>query len=189
VPTVPTRRDLLADAAITTLARAGSRGLTHRAVDRAAGVADGSTSYYFRTRASLLTATVRRLAELDAAELPALLPGDGTRLAEAFTSVVRHVLSDGRDRQVARYELMLEATRRPELAEVLASSTAQLTFQIARRLDALGARDPQAAAGDLMTFLDGYLLAAVTSGAAGPPPHEHVRRSVDRLLRILDLER
>ena len=41
------RRALIADAAISTLARDGMRGLTHRAVDRAAGLPEGSASYYF----------------------------------------------------------------------------------------------------------------------------------------------
>jgi hypothetical protein len=44
------RRALIADTAISTLARDGMRGLTHRAVDRAAGLPEGSASYHFRTR-------------------------------------------------------------------------------------------------------------------------------------------
>ena len=55
------RRALIADAAISTLARDGMRGLTHRAVDRTAGLPEGSASYYFRTRQALLQATVERL--------------------------------------------------------------------------------------------------------------------------------
>ena len=55
------RRAEIADTAITTLARDGMRGLTHRAVDRAAGLPEGSASYYFRTRQALLKATVERL--------------------------------------------------------------------------------------------------------------------------------
>ena len=67
-----TRRSDLADAAIETLAAAGMRGLTHRAVDRRALLPEGSTSYYFRTRQALLQAVVERLAELTTAEIPAL---------------------------------------------------------------------------------------------------------------------
>ena len=64
------RRAEIADAAISTLARDGMRGLTHRAVDRAAGLPEGSASYYFRTRQALLQATVERLAELDSTDMP-----------------------------------------------------------------------------------------------------------------------
>ena len=42
------RRALIADAVISTLARDGMRGLTHRAVDRAAGLPEG-LPYHFRT--------------------------------------------------------------------------------------------------------------------------------------------
>ena len=65
------RRAEIADAAITTLARDGMRGLTHRAVDRTAGLPEGSASYYFRTRQALLKATVDRLAELDSTDMAA----------------------------------------------------------------------------------------------------------------------
>src|ERR1051326_7175822 len=63
------RRALIADAAISTLARDGMRGLTHRAVDRAAGLPEGSASYYFRPRQALLRATVERLAELTSTDM------------------------------------------------------------------------------------------------------------------------
>jgi hypothetical protein len=48
----------------------GLRRLTHRAVDQAAGLPPGTTSNYARTRAALLTLTLTRIAELDAADSP-----------------------------------------------------------------------------------------------------------------------
>lgn len=66
------RRAVLADAAIDVVAEDGMRALTHRAVDARAGLPTGTTSAYFRTRQALLTALVRRLAELDRVELEAL---------------------------------------------------------------------------------------------------------------------
>ena len=47
----------VADAAIAVLADHGGRGLTHRAVDQAAGLAPGTTSNYARTREALWTTT------------------------------------------------------------------------------------------------------------------------------------
>lgn len=53
----PARRRIeIADAALAVLAAEGSRGLTHRAVDEAAGLPSGSTSNHFRTRSALLEA-------------------------------------------------------------------------------------------------------------------------------------
>ncbi|WP_234038673.1 hypothetical protein [Micromonospora coerulea] len=45
------------------------RALTHRAVDARAGVPAGTTSAYLRTRQALIEAVVRRLADLDRADL------------------------------------------------------------------------------------------------------------------------
>src|SRR5262252_4949420 len=108
------RRAEIADAAITTLARDGMRGLTHRAVDRAAGLPEGSASYYFRTREALLRATVERLTELDLAEMPTLRGQDLDAFAAEAAALIDIWLTSGRERHVARYELTLEATRRPE---------------------------------------------------------------------------
>src|ERR1700761_7939658 len=65
---VERRRDLC-DAAIQLLADDGAKGLSHLKVDRKAGVPDGTTSFYFRTRSALLRAVAGRLAELDRASL------------------------------------------------------------------------------------------------------------------------
>lgn len=71
-PPAADRRTLIADTAIDLVAAAGLRGLTHRAVDGAAKLPAGSTSYYFRTRTALIGACYARLAELDLADI-----GDG----------------------------------------------------------------------------------------------------------------
>ena len=57
----PQRRDLLADAGLRVLATAGARGLTHRAVDREAGVPAGTASNYFRSRDALLNGLAERI--------------------------------------------------------------------------------------------------------------------------------
>src|SRR5262244_257293 len=109
------RRADIADAAIRTLARDGMRGLTHRAVDRTAGLPEGSASYYFRTRRALLQATVERLAELTSTDMlasaalvdSAAVPPPGQELSAfgALTAaLVQSWLTAGRERQLARYE-------------------------------------------------------------------------------------
>ncbi|GAA0637739.1 hypothetical protein GCM10009535_12750 [Streptomyces thermocarboxydovorans] len=60
------RADLVADTALALLAERGMRGLTHRAVDVAAGLPQGSTSNVARTRQALLEPAVRRLADREA---------------------------------------------------------------------------------------------------------------------------
>src|SRR5437763_15032437 len=103
------RRTLLADAAIGVLADEGMRGLTHRAVDRAANLPPGTTSAYFRTRSALLTALVRRLVELDQGELQPLGEAappvrDVDQLTDGCAALIElRLTGEGRRRTVARY--------------------------------------------------------------------------------------
>lgn len=158
------RRAEIADAAITTLAREGMRGLTHRAVDRAAGLPEGSASYYFRTRQALLQATVERLAELDSTDMldstsiPAPPSQDLGTFAGLAAAIVERWLTTGRERQLARYELALEANRRPELRQTLVASGAAIRAMVAGRFAAAGVREPQYRAADFVAFLDGLLF-------------------------------
>jgi len=183
------RRIRLADAAITTLAREGSRGLTHRAVDRTAGVPEGSTSYYFRTRLDLLRAIVRRMSDLDTASVPALAHADGEEFAEAFTAAVHGLVTDGRERQLARYELTLESTRRPELREALLANAVPIHDRLTEQLAALRVRDPEDRARELLVLLEGLLFSRLTAADTAPAPQslDAVRDLVRRMLRSVDV--
>jgi DNA-binding transcriptional regulator YbjK len=152
------RQTDIADAAIATLARDGMRGLTHRADDRAAGLPEGSVSYYFRTRQALLQATVERLAERDAAEAPAQPRHDLDAFADAAAELLESWLTAGRERQLARYELALEATRRPELRKVLVAAGAGLRAMIAGRFAAAGVSQPEDRAQVFAALLDGLIF-------------------------------
>lgn len=164
------RRARIADAAISTLARDGMRGLTHRAVDRAAGLPEGSASYYFRTRQALLQATVERLAELTRTDMlssaampdstaPPALPGHGLdALAGVTAALVESWLTTGRERQLARYELALEANRRPELRQTLVATGAAIRAVVADLFAAAGVPQPHQRAADFAAFIDGLLF-------------------------------
>ncbi|MFB6812213.1 TetR/AcrR family transcriptional regulator [Streptomyces sp. NPDC056387] len=118
------RRDRLRDAALTVLAEAGGRGLTHRAVDTAAAVPPGTAKNYFPTRESLLRAAAERCLEQYrgvAAGLDGAGPGptDRTALAALVAGLLREVAGPGRPRVLAYLELRTEAARRPWLAALL----------------------------------------------------------------------
>ena len=68
------RRDELLDAAICVLGEPGMYGLTHRAVDAAAGLPPGSAANYFRTRDALLNAVVERFAARERANWDDIAP-------------------------------------------------------------------------------------------------------------------
>jgi len=125
VPTKPPddRRAALADAGLDLLAAEGMRGLTHRAVDRAAGTPDGTCSNYFRTRAALVEALAHRLfyrLTPDQAALDAEANAPPTR--DQWVKLMLALVHRARTQpglHIALWELRLEATRRPEIVPVL----------------------------------------------------------------------
>jgi len=188
------RRALIADAAISTLARDGMRGLTHRAVDRAAGLPEGSASYYFRTRQALLQATVERLAELDTSDMldsTGMLPSTGLAappgldldaFVDAAAGIVESWLTTGRERQLARYELALEATRRPELRQALVTAGAAIRAMVASQFAAAGVRQPDQRAADFVAFLDGLLFDQIAGAGARKLTSADLRGAIRALL-------
>lgn len=173
LPVPGDRRTVVADAALAVLAQSGSRGLTHRAVDAQAGLPAGSTSYYHRSRSALLTACVRRLVQMDHAELDAMTPLGTARsaatLAEALAGVLQRWLTADRSRHLARYELSLESVRRPELAVELHRGGAEIRARIAGVLSGLGAPDPQRQAALLVACIDGLLFDGIAGANATTP--------------------
>lgn len=119
----PARRTALADAGITVLAEQGARGLTHRAVDAAAGVPRGTASNYFASRDDLVGALVERIEDRltpdpAAGEGPPPTGSDRERFTHYLCDVVRRLTADPHV-ALALFELRLEATRRPEVARTL----------------------------------------------------------------------
>ncbi|GLZ41014.1 hypothetical protein Acsp05_46380 [Actinokineospora sp. NBRC 105648] len=177
--------------AIATLAREGMRGLTHRAVDRAAGLPEGSCSYYFRTRQALLAATVERLAALDTDELAPVTPVpariDAERLAALMAGMAERAVTVNRDRMLARYELSLEATRRPELRAALVAVGERYRELAAALLAAAGATDPERQGRALVAFLDGMIFDRLAGAGRVPLAGADFRRSFAEALRgVLD---
>ncbi|HKH51215.1 MAG TPA: TetR/AcrR family transcriptional regulator [Mycobacterium sp.] len=123
------RRRELCDAAIRVLAEHGSRGLTHGQVDRYARVPDGSTSYYYRTRAALLRGVGKRVAEIDVANLQSV-SAQPLDPRSPFAHLARLTLmqADGEGLMLnrARHELLLNAARDPDLAELSQESVGRI---------------------------------------------------------------
>jgi DNA-binding transcriptional regulator YbjK len=162
------RRRELCDAAIQLLADDGAKGLSHLKVDRKAGVPDGTSSFYFRTRAALLRAVAERVAELDLADLQTAADSAADR-PSAPSALAELVIQSGHGPQLsrtkARYELIMHASRDPALAEALARTTeafGNLHRNIVARLVPPGTELDTAVIDDLsnvtMTFINGLLV-------------------------------
>jgi DNA-binding transcriptional regulator YbjK len=165
------RRSDILDGALGVLAAQGMRGLTHRAVDAAAGLPAGSTSYYFRSRSALVEGCVARLLELDLlVEAPVVgqAPPDVDALAGALAAVGVAMATDQRHRTLARYELSLAAARDPQLRAELVRGGDTIRRSAVGVLRALGATDPAAAAEELAATLDGLVFTALVRGPHDP---------------------
>ncbi|MQS10815.1 TetR family transcriptional regulator [Streptomyces kaniharaensis] len=169
-PGRPDRRTVLADAAIGVLADAGVRGLTHRAVDAAAGLPVGTTSAYLRTRQALLTALVRRLVELDQGELQTMgeqtpVPRSAEELAEGIGVLMRRRLAgEGRRRSLARYACAVESVRDPELREILVPRENAGRAVVRAFLAEQGVADPDGRTTTLLACIDGLVFDRLVGG-------------------------
>ncbi|MFD7610006.1 TetR/AcrR family transcriptional regulator [Streptomyces sp. NPDC059828] len=181
------RRTLLADTAIGVLAEAGIRGLTHRAVDRAAKLPPGTTSAYYRTRQALLTALVRRLVALDQAELQEAgsrtpVPRSADELVAGIAALVEQRLTgEGRRRSLARYACAIESVHQPELREILVPRENAGRQVVHDFLAAQGLADAAARAVTLLTCVDGLVFDRLVGG--GGVSEQEIRGLVAAALR------
>jgi AcrR family transcriptional regulator len=169
------RRAQLTDAAISLLVESGVHGVTHRAVDRRAGLPAGTTSNYFRSREALLVATARRVVEQHQADMaeavrtdPAPTSGEddsAERAIDLITSSLLLAAGPHRARYLAVFELRLESLRRPALAAAIDDLTAAMAAFTGGHHADLGLRIPPAAIPSMLVMFGGALFALVT----GPP--------------------
>ncbi|MFH7334339.1 TetR/AcrR family transcriptional regulator [Streptomyces sp. KHY 26] len=164
------RRTLLADTAISVLADTGIRGLTHRAVDRAADLPAGTTSAYYRTRQALLTALVRRLVAVDQAELEGMgervpVPRTAAELTAGIGELIRvRLTGDGRRRTLARYACVVESVYHPELREILVPRENRARRSVCEFLAAQGVADAEERTVWLLLCVDGLVFDRLVNG-------------------------
>ncbi|RCH70693.1 TetR/AcrR family transcriptional regulator [Streptomyces sp. SDr-06] len=182
------RGELIADTALALLVERGMRGLTHRAVDELAGLPPGSTSNQARTRQALLEVAVGRQAEREArvlvpAELP--VPGGGLDdLAASLALALHRYLTGNRELLVSRYELALEATRRPELRAYYDAAGQRFREPLVALMRAAGSEAPERHALSLISWSEGLMFScAAGSYHAEVPSEPEIRRGFTELLR------
>lgn len=117
------RRASLVDAGLAVLAREGSRGLTHRAIDQEAEVPLGTCGNYLSTRDALFHAMGERIFERLTPTRQQLNRSANVQPVQARVVVLVQELMDRvlaqPELHLALLELRLESTRRPELEEGL----------------------------------------------------------------------
>lgn len=177
---MPDRRTELMDAALRVVADKGMKGLTHRAVDAAAQLAEGTTSNYYRTRAALVEAALGRMEQLDGQLLQDLAPsGPPGTVAELADQLAGLVLSlTGKHAALTRARLALSLDQ----PDAVTAGHSRLVGGMEHTLAALGVADAAARARDVADYGDGLMLHLLTVRRDGQPDAAAIAAAVRRLL-------
>ncbi len=173
---MPSRREELLDAAISVLGQSGIHGVTHRAVDAAAGLPAGSTSNHFRTRDALLNAVVERFAARERTNWEHLAtkmyPVTPEELARALARAAREAAGPHRTLTLARYAILVEAGIHPSLRAQLSATGARVNAWFLNWLRIAGSTDPERDAPIIMNHFTGIVLheLAIPDPAFDPYP-------------------
>jgi DNA-binding transcriptional regulator YbjK len=170
------RKQIILNSAIDLLATRGLEGVTHRAVDEAAGLPPGSSSYYFPKKAALLLAAAQQLAELLEKDCEDMQVGFAETVALAgMGAAVDYVAEElaayadtSRNLFLARMELTMASARREDLAGVGAQLTAAARRPIVFFLTLISEGRADVPVDVFAGFIDGMTLMYATG--QGPKP-------------------
>ena len=178
------RRTLLLDAALELVGAPGMRGLTHRAVDAAAGLPPGSTSNYFRTREALMFGIVERFVvrerEMATGPRDEVDPTpDG--LATALGRFVDRALGPDRAVTLARYAILVETAQHPDLRAGMARGADQVDTWALGLITRAGSRDPARDLGVVSNYVTGLLLHELALPSEDLDAAARIRAVIDTL--------
>lgn len=170
------RKTAILTGVIGLLASRGLDGVTHRAVDEAAGLPQGSTTYYFPKKTALLLAAADHLADLlgkDCDELQVAFSditakkGMTAAIAYVGDEMVRYA-EDSKNLFLARIELTVASSRREDLSAVGDKLTAAARRPIAFFLQLVSDGRTDVPVDTCAGLVDGITLMYVTG--QGPKP-------------------
>jgi DNA-binding transcriptional regulator YbjK len=189
MPANPERRTQILDAAMEILADTGIGGVTHRQVDTHADLPPGTTSNYFRTRLALLEAVTTHVADMHwqrVAVLQSLIDRPQTR--DGVRALMTRMVTDSdeysRKRNIARWELFLEGTRRPELRPALNDIQAAAVKSASLILESAGLEPTTEQVGQLTRLLNGLAFSNATLSPEQPGADDPAGL-IDRILRAV----
>ncbi len=185
VPAAESRRRAILDAVLRVVAAGGIDAVTHRRVAAEAGVALGSTTYYFRSRDEMLLEAFRQYI----VDINAMINSLAEGFPQGGLASFLDLLMAFTQRQfqnsallLAEYELNLFAARNPELAKKYRAWQRTLVSLVAERLEELGAERPIDAGRMFVAAVRGFELERFTHPEQSL---EEFRRRLEVLLRVL----
>ena len=171
-------RDRALRAAVDEVGEHGIRALTHARVDSRAGLPKGSTSNWFRTRASLLAGLVEHLADEERGIAPAHHISTPAELVDLICTMVEVASGPEAARTRVRLALSLEAAHSSDLQAPLQLQRAGFVAWTTDLLTQVGARHPEQAARTLLACANGLLFHRLTV-----EPDAEIRPVVERCVR------
>jgi DNA-binding transcriptional regulator YbjK len=176
------RREAILDATLRILRLDGPRALSHRTVAKAAGVPLAATTYYFASKEELMEEALRRVAGEEVERLDALrlaLPASAS--VEEKASVLARALRAEHERELPKFEIYLEAARRPALRAHCAHWIGAFQRLAESALRDAGAPDPERAGRLLVAAIDGMIVQRLAT-AEGPLGEDEWRAELERLI-------
>lgn len=165
------RPERIADASLEIIATSGLHALTHRTIDARLGFPAGTTSYYARTRAELISRALTRLIERFG-EATTDFPFDDLTTDEQAVATITGVvqlLSASETDQIARFVLLIDLREDPELHSLINATSRPQQVVLELVTDLLERYDiPDAVehARGLVALIDGLMLATLAGGGA-----------------------
>jgi DNA-binding transcriptional regulator YbjK len=175
----------MVEAAARLLIAEGFPAVTHRRVAKAAGVPQGSASYYFPSSSSLVTAAVEAAEELRgsaATERAATLAHRERSTTRTARLLIETFYAPSVDDSVVdvRLDPMLTAMRDPALRPIMRASRPRLLAALRTVLDASGYQHVTDV--DLLGhFVDASLMSAASDGA-----EQVLDRATETTARLLE---
>jgi DNA-binding transcriptional regulator YbjK len=181
------RRIALLEAAVRVIGRGGIAAVDHRAVAAEAGVALGSTTYYFASKEDMVAQALAHVAATEVERLDDAAQRIVVNRAVASSTALVDELLDlwTGDRVVlmAQYELYIESGRRDDLRASAAAWERACRNLLEHVLEQLAAPDPRLAARLLCAGLDGLVLEHVATGSTRAELRSLARELIERLAR------
>lgn len=186
----PDRRALILAATVRILISEGLAAVTHRAIAREADVPLAATTYYFRSKDELVIEAVAILVEDEVARVAERAAELGERISSPSdtAAALAEALFPNRDAAgalLAKFEVYLEAARRPGLQETAAEWRAAFAGLAESALALAGSAGPARLAPLLVAGIDGLLVHELSDGFTGEGDVERLRDRLEQLLALV----
>ncbi len=184
------RRAAILTATVRILTSQGLAAVTHRAVAAEAGVPLAATTYYFSSKDELIAEALANLVEDEIVRLSARAAemGEAIRSPSRAAAAVAEVLfpdAGAAEALLAKFEVYLEAARRPGLRATAVHWQRALTDLAESSLRLAGSSDPARLAPLLVAGVDGILVHELSRGVSGPGDVSRLRRLLEQLFEVV----